>query len=144
MEMTTVLIALGMLGALAVLAAIRGAKRGAWRALEARFASDAPIHGPEYRLRWCWFGTRAQPYNNCFRAQLGDAGIRVRGIGPYAWGRTPVLLPWSAVRGLVPAGTFSLDSHELRMEAGGVEAGLVFPPDALPTLARHGVVPART
>lgn len=141
METRTILVALGCAAALLVVTLVRGAKRNAWRTLQARYPSPAPLAGPAYRLRWCWFGTRVQPYNNCFRAQLADAGIRVQGIGPFGWFRKPVLLPWAAVRTLVPAGAFSLDSHELQLDLDGLEAGLVFPPRALPDLARHGVVP---
>lgn len=141
MNIHTILIALGCAAALLVLAWLRGAKRNAWRTLQARYPSATPVAGPEHRLRWCWFGTRVQPYNNCFRAQLSEAGIRVHGIGPFGWLRKPVLLPWSSVRALVPAGAFSLDSHELRLDLDGLEAGLVFPPQALPDLAQHGVVP---
>lgn len=142
MELRTSLVIAGCAAALTVLGFIRGRKKNAWRALEQRHPSPQPLQGPEYRLRWCWFGTRAQPYENCFRAQLAAEGIRVRGMGPYAWFREPVLLPWSATRSLTDAGPLSFGIHQLLLDIDGIEAGLAFPRDALPALARYGVVPS--
>lgn len=75
------------------------------------------------------------------RAQLAEAGICVRGIGPWGWFRKPILLPWTAARGLYRVRPFGLGAHFLKMELDGIEVELTFPEAALPALARHGVVP---
>jgi hypothetical protein len=62
-------------------------------------------------------------------------------MGPWGWSRPPLLLPWRAVRSFAIEGPLQLGQHDLGLEPEGVAMGLTFPINALPALARHGVVP---
>ena len=140
MELQALLIAIACLAALLFVARLRSATRSAWRTLAQRHAAPEGLHGPEYRLAWCWLGSRTPLYRNCFRARITESGVRLAGIGPWGWSRPPLLLPWSAVRSFGVVGPLQRGQHDLGLELDGVAMGLTFPVDALPALARHGVV----
>ena len=133
-------VAIACVAALALVAWLHRRTRGAWRALARRHAAPEGLQGPDFRLPWCWVGTRTPLYRDCFRARIAAEGIRLSGIGPWAWSRTPLLLPWHAVRRCGVDGPLQLGQHDLLLELDGTQVGLTFPPSALPALARHGII----
>lgn len=134
------LIATACLAALIVVSRLRSGTRNAWRTLALRHAAPEGLEGPDYRLPWCWFGARTPLYRNCFRARITQKGIRLAGIGPWGWSRPPLLLPWRAVRRFGVDGPLQLGQHDLLLELEGVQMSLTFPVQAMPALARRGVV----
>lgn len=142
MEIMFALMLIAAIVTVAVAGGLGSTRAAGWKSFEARHSAPGPLHGTTYRLPLCWFGTRVQPHGNCIRAHLSDAGIGLSGIGPFAWGRRPLLMPWSSVRTLREVAIFGVQRHELYLHDGVGEMGLMFTSNALPDLARHGVVPS--
>ena len=140
MEIALALAAIVAIVSVAVFGGLRSTRAAGWSAFEARHRASTPLQGPSFRLPLCWVGTRFMPYSNCIRAHLSEAGIGLHGIGAFGWFHRPLLMPWTCARGLRDVGMLGVDRYELLLDDGVGEMGLTFVADALPALARHGVV----
>ncbi|MDB5811558.1 MAG: hypothetical protein JWN94_3680 [Betaproteobacteria bacterium] len=77
---------------------------GGWRELAARFKSDSPLEGEQFRFEWIAVGSGLFPvaYRNCVFATVGPQAFSISLLWLFRFLHPRLVIPWSAVERCEP------------------------------------------